>query len=98
MAALIDAPALREYLGPHGPWAKECGERVTKYLGRIGQSEAWLADAVGTTATTVKEIQAGRLVPRDYLRAAIAFALGQDVDTIWPPLTHKRVHEIGQVA
>lgn len=96
---LIDAPALREYLGPRGPWALECGDRVKKYRLRIeGMTETVLAATVGTTAQTIKMVEAGNLVPRDYLRAAIAFAVGQDVETIWPTLTRRRVGEIAQVA
>lgn len=94
----IDAPALREYLGPNGPWARESGERVAKFRKRMAQSETWLAAAVGTTAQTIRQVEAGKIVPRDYLRAAIAFALGQDLETIWPPITRMRVGEIAQVA
>lgn len=95
---VIDTPALREYLGANGPWAKECGERVAKFRQQMGQSETWLAAVVGTTAQSIRMIEAGRIVPREYLRAAIAFALGKDLDTIWPPLSRSRVGEIGQVA
>lgn len=95
---LIDAAALREYLGPRGPWAVEAGSRVRKYRKRLQKSETWLAAGVGTSAQTIRQIEAGNLVPREYLRAAIAFCLGQDVETIWPPLTRNRIGEIGQVA
>lgn len=96
---LIDAPALREYLGPRGPWAIEAGARVKEYRLRIaGLTETVLAARVGATGQTIRMIEAGNLVPRDYLRSAIAFAVGQDVSTIWPPLTRRRVGEIGQVA
>ena len=95
---VIDTPALREHLGPHGPWAVECGERVRKYRDRLAKNETWLAAMVGTTTQTIRQVEAGNLVPREYLRAAIAFALGQDIETIWPPLTRRRIGEIGQVA
>lgn len=95
---VIDAPALREYLGPRGPWATESGQRVRKFRTRMEKSETWLAAAVGVSAQTVRQVECGAIVPRDYLRAAIAFALGQDPETIWPTLTRLRVGEIGQVA
>lgn len=95
---VIDTPALREHLGPLGPWALESGARVRKYRERMGQSETWLAAIVGTTGQTIRQVEAGKLVPREYLRAAIAYALGQDIETIWPPLTRRRIGEIGQVA
>lgn len=95
---LIDSPALREYLGPKGPWAIECGSRVRKYREKLSKSETWLAAAVGVSAQTIHEVEAGRIVPRDYLRAAIAFAVGQDSDVLWPSLSRTRVGEIGQVA
>lgn len=96
---IIDAPALRAYLGPYGPWARECGERVTKYrLALAGMTEATLAELVGTSRQTIISIEAGRIVPRDYLRAAIAFALGKNSEAIWAPIKRERVREIGQVA
>ncbi len=95
---LIDSPALREYLGPKGTWAVEGGARVRKYRERLGKTETWLAAAVGVSSQTIHEVEAGRIVPRDYLRCAIAFCLGQDSETIWTPLSRTRVGEIGQVA
>lgn len=95
---VIDTAAIREYLGPKGPWAVEAGARVRKYRVRCGQTETWLAAVVGTTAQTIRMVEAGALVPRDYLRSAIAFALGQDPETIWPPLSRRRIGEIAQVA
>lgn len=96
---VIDSPALREYLGPKGSWARECGDRARKYRLRIENlTETKLAAMVGVSAQTIHMIEAGNIVPRDYLRAAIAFALGQDTDTIWPTLTRQRIGEIGQVA
>lgn len=99
MSEIIDTPALREYLGRGGPWAIECGQRVTKYRKRLGESASttWLAASVGVSNQTIVEVEAGRLVPRDYLRAAIAFSVGQDPETIWPQLTRQRIREIGQV-
>lgn len=95
---VIDTPALREYLGPSGPWATESGARVKKYRTALGVNELWLAAAVGVSVQTIRSIESGLLVPRDYLRAAIAFAVGQDPETIWPTLTRRRIGEIGQVA
>lgn len=96
---VIDTPALREYLGPGGPWALECGARVRKYRTAINNAnELWLAAAVGVSVQTIRSIESGLLVPRDYLRSAIAFAVGQDPETIWPSLTRRRIGEIGQVA
>jgi len=59
---------------------------------------SWLARGVDVSTQTIYMIEAGQIIPKDYLRSAIAFCLGQDVDTIWPPLTRRRVGEIGQVA
>ena len=95
---VIDTPALRDHLKAGGPWAAECGARVKRYRMRMDVSPTWLAAVVGVSLQTISEVEAGRLVPRDYLRSAIAFALGQDTETIWPPLTRQRVGEIGQVA
>lgn len=97
-AELIDTEALREHLGPNGPWAVDSGARVRKYRLRMDKSEAWLAAGVGVTVQTIRMVETGQIVPRDYLRAGIAFCLGQDIETIWPPLTRLRVGELGQVA
>jgi hypothetical protein len=41
---MIDTAALREHLGPNGPWAKESGGKVRKYRKeRLDKTEAWLA-------------------------------------------------------
>jgi len=96
---VIDSAALREYLRPGGPWATECGQRVRKYRHQLGEkhTETWLGAAVGKSAQTIRMVEAGQIVPRDYLRAAIAFALGKDSEIIWPPIPLTRVREIGQV-
>jgi DNA-binding XRE family transcriptional regulator len=82
----IDTAALRSQLGPQGPWAVRAGLRVAELRKRQGLSETHLAAAVSVTATTIKQIETGNLVPRDYLRAALAWALGRDVDDIWSPI------------
>lgn len=94
---LIDTAALREYLGSGGPWAIEAGSKIARKRIEFGWSETRLAALVGVTATTVRQIETGTLVPREYLRAAIAFSLGQDVEFFWPPLSRRRAGEIGQV-
>lgn len=96
-AQLIDISALREYLGSGGPWAIDAGAKVARKRTEFGWSETRLAALVGVTATTVRQIESGALVPREYLRSAIAFSLGQDVEFFWPPLTRRRAGEIGQV-
>lgn len=94
----IDAAALREYLGPKGPWAVEAGKKVNRVRrAQAKLSERGLAEAAGVTTQTVRMIEAGEIVPRDYLRAAISYCLGKDLDYFWPPPTFTRVGEIGNV-
>lgn len=94
---VIDSPALRDYLGPDGPWAKDAGALVRKYRMGFKLSETQLAAMVGVTAQAIRSIEAGKIVPRDYLRAAIAYSLGQNLSDIWPPLNRTHVGEIATV-
>lgn len=87
----IDTSVLREHLGPRGPWAKEAGEKIKDLRHRNQVSEAGLAADVGVSLTTIKSIENGDIVPRDYLRAAIAGVLRRDVADIWPPMRCERI-------
>lgn len=96
---LIDIKAIRDHVGPGGPWAVEAGAKVRKHRKQLGEdkTETWLAARVGVSAQTIYQIEKGQVVPRDYLRAAIAFVLGKDSEDIWPPINRTRVGEIGSV-
>lgn len=93
----IDTAALRDYLGPRGKWATAAGDKVRQRRMQAGLTTTQLAASVGVSAQTVAQIEAGQLVPRDYLRAAIAHVLRQDIEFFWPPLTWTRIDEIGTV-
>lgn len=89
---LIDTAVLREYLGPDGAWAREAGSKIKDLRSTFnGMSEEDLAGHVGVSVTTIKSIESGRIVPRDYLRAAIAGTLCRDVADIWPPMRCERI-------
>lgn len=90
----IDTEVLREHLGPHGPWAREAGQIVKALCDRWCLKPEDLAEVVGVTPTTIKAIIAGRIVPRDYLRASIALVLGKDSADIWRPLSLERVQAL----
>lgn len=42
-----------------------------------------LADLSATTVQTLQRVEAGLIVPREYLKASIAFALVMDPGDIW---------------
>lgn len=92
---VIDTAALRDHLGPRGPWAKDAATRIAELLEDLRPAiealgfkrpEQWLAAETSVTETTIQGVLRGDLVPRDYLRAAIAWRLGKDVADIWPPM------------
>lgn len=84
---LLEADALRTLMGPGGAWAKECGARMKKRRLELKLSQETLARACDTRLQTISRVEGGALVPRDYLRAAIAYSLGLEVNDIWTPPT-----------
>ena len=88
---LLDLEALKEHLGPGGPWAEQAGRTVKRLRIERGWSAAHLGRLIGISRTAVGELEAGRIIPRDYLRAATAYVLARDVDDIWPSLSRKRI-------
>ena len=82
----LDVPAIKEHLRPYGPWAIAAGKRVTAAREAAELAPVELATVVGVSLTTIKEIEAGQLVPREYLRHAIAWTTGAKVADLWPPL------------
>lgn len=91
---MLDIATLRSLLGPNSTWAIEAGRKVEQLRTDLGYSHEVLAVAVGCTTQTIRQIEGGRLVPRDYLRAAIAFALGKDPSDIWPPFSRRHIGEV----
>lgn len=100
MTERLDTKALRGHLGPRGAWASDAATRIQDLLAILepatkdagfARTSAWLASEVEVTETTIQSILRGELVPRDYLRAAIAWRLGKDVADIWPPMRRERV-------
>lgn len=103
----IDTAALRSHLGPRGPWASDAAARIQSLLDSIDgaikadgctRQSQWLAREVDVTETTIVSVLRGELVPRDYLRAAIAWRLGKDVADIWPPMRRDRISEFVDAA
>lgn len=80
----IDREALKGYMGPGGEWAKACGERLRQRRELLGFSLADLARYSDSTLQTISRIERGELVPRDHLKGAIALALLEDLNNLWP--------------
>lgn len=103
----LDTAALRTHLGPRGPWASDAADRIQTILDSIDgaikasgctRASQWLARELGVTETTISSILRGELVPRDYLRASIAWRLGKDVADIWPPMRRDRISDFVDAA
>jgi len=80
----IDREALKGFMGPDGDWAKQCGLRVRKRRELLLFSLADLARYAETTLQTISRVERGELVPRDHLKGAIALALLDDMNNLWP--------------
>lgn len=92
---VIDTDLLKERLGPGGTWAKAAGQTVARVRGdELKLSVEYLASTTGVSVTTIKRVESGDLVPRDYLRAAIAGTLRKDVADIWPPMTCEAIRSL----
>lgn len=93
-----DIAALRDYFRPGGTYAVECGRGVESLRKDLHITRERLAAECGVTATTIRSIEGGLLLPRDYLRAAIALTLGKDVTDLWPPPRRARLYEMAAPA
>lgn len=89
----VDGEALRSLTGPASDWAKACGERVRQRRESLKFSRAQVARSADTSEMTVFRTEEGSLVPRDYLRMAMAMALFCEVEELWPPLTRREAHD-----
>lgn len=87
----IDGEAIRAITGPKSPWAKQCGKRVEKRRADLRFSRAQVARGAGATEMTIFRIERGELVPRDYLRLALAMTLFCEVDDLWPAMTRQEI-------
>lgn len=92
-APLLDGDLLRTICGPRGIWARRCGAFVAKRRRDLNMDRSTLAAAAGCELQTIYRIESGELVPRDYLRAAIAYALCVEVVDLWPALTRAELLE-----
>ena len=90
----LDATAVRAFFAPGGTWAKEAGQRIKRRRNELGLTLEQLAGLCSTTAQTLSTIEQGDLVPRDYLRASIAYALCESIDDIWRTLSRSRIAEV----
>lgn len=90
--ALVDIEVLRSIYAPRGEWAMRCGAAVRSRRQGLAFSMETLAELCGTTLQTIGRIEKGSLVPREHLKAAIAYALAVDVVLLWPALTRAEIH------
>lgn len=91
---LLNTDKLRAAHGPGSKWAREAGERVQARRAELKVSQQWVAGAANTTLQTIFRVERGELVPRDYLRGAIAFALMTEVDDLWRPSTRDEMFDL----
>lgn len=92
--ALLDREALGELLGAGGPVAASAGARIRKLRSQFGWTQAVLAELTDTTVPTINRIEHGMIIPRDYLKASIAYALCAEVSELWEMPTRARLGEV----
>lgn len=54
-------------------------------------SQPQLADLVGCRVQTISKVERGQIVPRDYLKAAIALSLATEVGELFPWPTRREL-------
>jgi DNA-binding XRE family transcriptional regulator len=95
---VLDVAALRDHLKPGGPWAIEAGLRVARRRRELGLNEEQAAVAVGCSGNAIRAIEAGKIVPRNYLQHAVAYLLTREVSDLWPAVSLSRIGEIASAA
>lgn len=77
----IDPEIVRKYLKRE---QRFWGSKVHDARVALGWTLEDLAARTGSTSQTIHKIERGQIAPRDHLRIALAFALGTDVDRLFP--------------
>lgn len=75
-------------------WARECGERVRARRNQFGWTLARISALTGIPYQTIHKIEAGQIIPGDYLRLALAQVLGCEVHDLFPLPSKTRVAEL----
>lgn len=88
---LLDTVALRTLFEPAGEWARECGERVKRQRAERGYTISRLAELADTNVQTIYKIERGLIIPREYLKASIAYALNTEIIDLWGPLSRRTI-------
>lgn len=88
MGPLIDHDQLRRYVAEERhAW----GLRVLERRKQLGMSQADVASLLGVRVQTISKIERGEIVPRDYLRIALAMALSVEVSELFFVATRSEI-------
>jgi transcriptional regulator with XRE-family HTH domain len=79
----LEPDLVRSMFSSGGAWARASGGRVRQRRKDLGLTLQRLADLSGTTVATVQRVESGALIPREHLKASIAYSLVLDVSQIW---------------
>lgn len=73
--------------------ARQWGENVAKRRDDLRLNQRGLAELIGggVAVQTISKLERGEIVPRDYLKIAIALALQIEVDDLFPMPDRKRL-------
>lgn len=81
MPDTINLDALRGYFAEQ---TVESGKRIRERRKALGLTLEQLAGIVGCSLQTISMIERGHIIPRDYLKAALALSLAQEMLELWP--------------
>jgi transcriptional regulator with XRE-family HTH domain len=85
---IIDRDRLRRFMAREG---RVWGAGVRSRRRSLGLTLEQLAGLADTTPQTIHKIERGTIVPRDDLRIALALALADEVDALFPMPDRKTV-------
>lgn len=88
--------AIRAVLKDHSKvvWSNRLDARMQA----MGVSVTVLAEGAGTTYQTLWKLLRGELYPKEYLRIAIALALGAEVEQLFPMPTREALVKAAEAA
>lgn len=85
MRKALDINSLRGHVGPGSDWAVENGGRVKARREQLSLTARQVAQFCDIPVQTIYRVESGKVVPRDYIRAAIAHVLCCEVGDLFLP-------------
>lgn len=98
MRVILDTESLKTEMSANAKWACRVGAIVTERREALGLSVRQVAAVIDVPVQTLYRVEKGELIPRDYLRLAIAHVLAVEVVDLFPMPSRQQVAEYMDVA